>query len=74
MKYISAEIDSILDLKHLEQVFLVNNMADKRIMWDIARNSSIDPPEVIHGNFATTLIEKARALSSYESPPVPVHK
>ena len=72
MKYISEEIDSILDVKHLELVFLVNNMEDKRVLWDTARSFNIDPPDVIQCNFATTLIEEARSISNYESVPVPV--
>ena len=68
----SEETDSILDAKHLEQVFLVNNMEDKRVQWDTARSFNIDPPDVIQCNFATTLIEEARSISNYESVPVPV--
>ena len=72
VKYISEEIDSILDFKHQKLVFLVNNMEDKRVLWDTARSFNIDPPDVIQYNFATTLIEEARSISNYESVPVPV--
>ena len=72
MKYISEEIDSILDVKHLELVFLVNNIKDKRFLLDTARSFYIDPPDVIQCNFATTLIKEARSISNYESVPVPV--
>ena len=72
MKYISKETDSILDVKHLELVFLVNNMEDKLVLWITARSFNIDPPDVIQCNFATTLIEEARSISNYESVPVPV--
>ena len=36
VKYISEEIDSILDVKHMELVFLANDMEDKRVLWDTA--------------------------------------
>ena len=72
MKYISEEIDSILDVKHMELVFLVNDMEDKRVLWDTAWSFNIDPPDVIQYNFVTTLIEEARSISNYESVPVPV--
>ena len=72
MKDISEETDSILDIKHLELVFLVNNMEDKRVLWDTARGFIISPLDVIQCNFATTLIEEARSISNYESVPVPV--
>ena len=72
MKYISKETDSILDVKHLELVFLVNNMEDKLVLWITARSFNIDPPDVIQCNFATTLTEEARSISNYESVPVPV--
>ena len=72
MKYISEEINSIVDVKHLELVFLVNNMEGKRVLWDTARSLNIDSPDVIQCNFATTLIEEARPISNYESVPVPV--
>ena len=71
MKYISEEIDSILDVKHLELVFLANNMEDKRALWDTA-SFNIDPPDVIQCNFGATLIEEARLISNHESVPVPV--
>ena len=70
MKYISEEIDSVFDVKHLELVFLVNNMQDKRVLWDIARIFNIDPPDVIQCHFAATLIEETRSISNYESVPV----
>ena len=72
MKYISEEIDSILDVKHLELVFLVNNMEDKRVLWDTATSFNTDSPDVIQCNFATTLIVEARPISNYKSVPVPV--
>ena len=72
MKYISEEIDSILDVKHLELVFLVNNIKDKRFLLDTARSFYIDPPDVIQCNFATTLIEEARSISNYASVAVPM--
>ena len=46
-------------------------MEDKLVLLDITKNSSIDPPEVIQWNFATTLTEEARSPSSYESVAVP---
>ena len=72
VKYISEEIDSILDFKHQKLVFLVNNMEDKRVPWDTARSFNIDPPDLIQCNFATTLIEEARSVSNNESILVPV--
>ena len=71
MKYISEETGSILDVRHLELLFLVNHMEDKRVLWDTARSFYIDPPDVIQCNFATTLIEEARSISNYASVPVP---
>ena len=72
VKYISEEIDSVLDVKHQKLVFLVNNMEDKRVLWDTARSFTIDPSVFIHCNFATTLIEEARSASNNESVLVPV--
>ena len=72
MKYISEEIDSTLDVKHLELVFLMNNIKDKRFLLDTARSFCIDPPDVIQCNFTTTLIKEARSISNYESVLVPV--
>ena len=56
----------------MELVFLVNNMEDKRVLWDTARSFTIDPSVFIHCNFATTLIEEARSASNNESVLVPV--
>ena len=72
MKYISEEIDSILEVKHLELVFLMNSIKDKRFVLDTARSFYIDPPDVTQSDFATTLIKEARSISNYESVPVPV--
>ena len=72
MKYISEEIDSILEVKHLELVFLMNSIKDKRFVLDTARSFYIDPPDVTQCDFATTLIKEARSISNYESVPVPV--
>ena len=70
VKYIYEEIDTILDVKHLEQVFLVSKMEDKHVLWGTARNFNIDSPEVIQCNFATRLIEEGWLISIYESVPV----
>ena len=60
----SEKIDSFY-VKHLELVFLVNNMEDNRVLWDTAKSFNIDPPDVIHCNFATAFIEEAKSISNY---------
>ncbi|XP_057290526.1 uncharacterized protein LOC130613205 [Hydractinia symbiolongicarpus] len=71
-KYISDDIDTILDVAHMKNHYVVSCNKDKNLLWKAAQRKNIDPPDVVIYNFSAALIDKASQVPGFENVPVPV--
>lgn len=71
-KYITKELDEVLDVKHLKKFYVINSINDYQCLKNTAKYYGMQVPEVLIYNFQNTLIEEAKQVPGYESIPVPV--
>lgn len=70
--FITEEIDEMLDVKHLKDVFIVDNYRDQCALSDAAHSQCIAKPATIMYDFSCSLIEEAKHVPGYEFLPIPV--
>ena len=71
-KFITNEIDFILDVKHLADLFVVNNLEDRNNLIECAKLYDITPPPIVTYSFEYPFIEEAKQLPQYQDLPIPV--
>ncbi len=66
------EKDCIVDIKLSADVYILNNLKDRRNLIETTNLYSITSPPIITYNFESPIIEEAKQLPQYENLPIPV--
>ena len=71
-RYITQDIDDILDVQHLADTFVVKSLSDVAPLKEAAKSYCIKVPHIIQYNFSNTIIDVGKKVPGYEEIPAPV--
>ena len=71
-RYITPDIDDILDVQHLADTFVVNSLSDVAPLKEAAKSYSIKVTHIIQCNFSDTIIDVGKKVPGYEEIPPPL--